>query len=216
MCFNISVKSKKNIIENHLDVRFEDDLIFEPQIHISAFTNPLIPVITARNRDKIKLYYWGLIPSWIKDKQKANEIRKMTYNAKSETVLEKPSFRDSINNRKCLVIADGFYEWQSTSNGKECYYITCSDNNIFTFAGLWSDWLDKSTGELLKSVSILTQPANEIMSKIHNIKKRQPVILHSHNQGKWLDSELNFQDIINESFNIKINYEKVHSPLKSI
>ena len=214
MCFNISISSNQNSIEKQLDAIFETELIFEPQIHISAFSNPLIPVITSEAISKIQLCHWGLIPGWVKDITKANKIRKMTYNAKCETIKEKPSFRNSIKDRKCLVIADGFYEWQSTSNGKICHYITSPENEVFTFAGIWSNWLDKSTGELIKSVSIITQSANEMMSKIHNIKKRQPVVLHKKNRENWFNSELDFQKILDESFNIGLKTKIIESPLK--
>ena len=214
MCFNISITNTKALIESKMNAKFEPKFIFKPQTHISAFSNPLIPVITSENDNKIQLFHWGLIPNWVQDIEKANKIRKMTYNAKCETIKEKPSFRDSIKNKKCLIIADGFYEWQSTSSGKRCYYITSYEDSTFTFAGIWSSWLDKSTGELIKSVSIITQKANQMMSKIHNIKKRQPVILHKYNHDNWLHSGVNFQNILEESFNIELKNKIIRSPLK--
>jgi len=215
MCYNISIGNNKNAIECQFNAKFESKIIFEPQKHISAFSNPLIPVITAENNSKIQLYNWGLIPEWAKNKTKANEIRKMTYNAKCETIKEKPSFRDSIKDKKCLIIADGFYEWQLTSKGKICYFISHPNNDLFTFAGIWSKWIDKSTGDFIKSVSIITQPANEMMSKIHNVKKRQPVILHKENRDKWINSGLDFEKIMDKSFNILLKNKIIISPLKS-
>ena len=214
MCFNISITISNNSIEKQLGVVFNTDCIFEPQNHISAFSNPIVPVITSENREDIQLYNWGLIPAWVKDRKQANEIRKLTYNAKSETITEKPSFRSSIKNKKCLIIADGFYEWQLTSKGKICHYITYPENELFTFAGIWSKWLDKSTGEFIKSVSIITQPANKMMSKIHNVKKRQPAILHKENRDNWINSGLDFETIMDRSFNIRLKNEIVTSPLK--
>ena len=195
MCFNISIVNSKDTIEKQLNAEFDIGSSFIPQQHISAFTNPLIPIITSENRNNIQLYHWGLIPAWVKDRKQANEIRKLTYNAKSETITEKPSFRSSIKNKKCLIIADGFYEWQSTSTGKVCHYITHPQNEVFTFGGIWSDWLDKSTGELINSVSIMTQKANQMMEKIHNIKKRQPIIIHRENRKKWFDSKLDYETV---------------------
>ena len=215
MCFNISINNSRNAIEKQLNANFNIGHIFGPQKHISAFSNPLIPVITSEDISKIQLFNWGLIPKWVDDITKANEIRRMTYNAKSETIKEKPSFRDSIKDKKCLIIADGFYEWQSTSKGKICHYITYPDNDIFTFAGIWSNWLNQSTGEVIKSVSIITQPANKMMAKIHNIKKRQPVILHKENRENWFKSKLDFQYLLNESFNIALKNKVIESPLKN-
>ena len=215
MCFNISISNTNNLIERQMNAIFETGFIFESQKHISAFSNPLIPVITSENKSKIQLYHWGLIPNWVQDIKKANELRRMTYNAKCESIKEKPSFRDSIKNKKCLIIADGFYEWQSTSSGKICHYINSSENAIFTFAGIWSGWLDKSTGELINSVSIMTQNANQMMEKIHNIKKRQPIIIHRENREKWFDSKLNYETILDASLNISLKNKIIDSPLKT-
>ena len=156
----------------------------------------------------------GLIPAWVKDRKQANHLRKLTYNAKSETIKEKPSFKNSIISKKCLILADGFYEWQSTTTGKICHFITFPENKIFTFAGIWSDWLDTSTGEVIKSVTLITQTANNMMGKIHNVKKRQPVILHRRNRYKWFDSKLNYKNILHESFNIRLTNKVIESPLK--
>ena len=215
MCFNISLINSKYLIEKQLDAVFDKDFIFEPQNHISAFSNPLVPVITSENRKNILLYHWGLIPAWVKDRKQANQIRKLTYNAKSETITKKPSFRSSIKDKKCLIIADGFYEWQSTLQGKVCHYITHPQNQVFTFGGIWSDWLDKSTGELINSVSIMTQKANQMMEKIHNIKKRQPIIIHRENREKWFDSQLNYETILDESLNINLKSKIINSPLET-
>lgn len=214
MCFNISIVSSIDAIEQQFNAEFHIDFSFESKKHISAFTNPQIPVITSKKRDLIQPFYWGLIPHWVKDKQKADEIRRMTYNAKSETVHEKPSFKDAFKKNRCLVIADGFYEWQSTSSGKICHYIRFPDQNLFAFAGIWSDWKNNSTMELINSVSILTQPANEMMANIHNIKKRQPVILDRECQGEWLKSNLDYDHILNVAYNIDLTSQIVESPLK--
>ena len=117
MCFNISIVSTQAIIEKQFDAEFHIDFSFEPKHHISAFSNPEIPVITSEQPKIIQPSYWGLIPHWIQDISRAEKIRKMTYNAKSETIKEKPSFRDAYENR-CLIIANGFYEWKYTTSGK--------------------------------------------------------------------------------------------------
>ena len=214
MCFNISIVSSIDAIEQQFNAEFHIDFSFKSKKHISAFTNPIIPVITSENRNEIQPLHWGLIPHWVKDSQKANEIRRMTYNAKIETVHEKPSFRDAFKKNRCLVIADGFYEWKSTSSGKICHYIKYNDTDIFAFAGIFSEWTDKVSGEYVKSVSILTQSANSMMAKIHNIKKRQPVILNQEYQEEWLDSNVEYEHILSTSFNVDLNSQVVESPLK--
>ena len=84
-----------------------------------------------------------------------------------------------------------------------------------TFGGIWSDWLDKSTGEFINSVSIMTQQANQLMEKIHNINKRQPIIIHKNNREKWFDSQLNYDKILDDSFNFILNSKIIDSPFKS-
>ena len=212
MCFHISINSKKEIIEQEMNATFDDSFDFQQQSHISAFSNPNIPVITNNKSHKIQLYYWGLIPEWVKDIKTANNLRKMTYNARYETITEKPSFKKSIQN-KCLIIADGFYEWETIRNGKICHFINNHKNNIFAFAGIYSHWINKFDNKIIKTVSIITQPANRLMSKIHNIKKRQPVVLHKHNHEKWLNSCLDYIGILKESYNIVLNNKIVKSPL---
>ena len=117
MCFHISIISKHDFLEQEMNAKFSSNIKFISQSHISAFSNPLIPIITSDYRSTIQLFYWGLIPHWIKTKNKANELRKMTYNAKSETIKEKASFKYSIKNRKCLILANGLSILVSTNVG---------------------------------------------------------------------------------------------------
>ena len=132
----------------------------------------------------IQPFTWGLIPFWSKD----NTIQQYTLNAKIETLAEKPSFKHSINKR-CLVIADGFYEWQwldPKGKNKQKYIITLPDNGLFAFGGIWSEWVNKATGEIINTYSIVTTQANELMCEIHNSKKRMPVILTPEFEQAWL------------------------------
>ena len=214
MCFNISIVSSIATIEQQFNAEFHANFDFMPQEHISAFTNPQIPVITSEDTEVIQSLHWGLIPHWVKDQDQADTIRRGTYNARSETVREKTSFRSSIEKNKCLVITNGFYEWQTTSSGKVCHYITRPGDNLFAFAGIWSGSIHTTTGKLMKSVSILTQSANKMMAEIHNIKKRQPVILHEEHQKDWMDSGLEFGHILEDSFAIELSSKIVKSPLK--
>ena len=112
--------------------------------------------------------------------------------------LTKASFRSSLNNR-CLVLSDGFYEWQWLDDkGKQKlkFLITRPNEEAFAFAGLWNDWVDKSTGEIIKTYTIITTAANELMAKIHNNKKRMPFILSNEIEEAWLQGEeLKFQDL---------------------
>jgi putative SOS response-associated peptidase YedK len=186
MCFHSKLSKKAQALQNRFKAKFENVDILLPEIY-NAFQYPKTPVITNREADKIQLFNWGLIPAWAKD----DTIKKMTLNARIETIAEKPAFKGSIKNR-CLILADGFYEWQwldPKGKNKQKYLITLPDDDAFAFAGLWSEWIDKSTGELLKTYTILTTEANELMSKIHNSKKRMPVIVSKETEKKWLEGD---------------------------
>lgn len=187
MCFHIQITKSKETIEKTFKASFKNSLNFKPSNHINGFDFPKTPVITNKNNKIIEQFNWGLIPTWSKN----IEIRKYTLNAKIETLLEKPSYRDAINNR-CLIIADGFFEWQwidDKGKSKQKYLITLSDNSLFAFAGIWSNWVDKKTGEIIKTYSLITTQADEFMSKIHNSKKRMPIILKNENQNNWLEGK---------------------------
>ena len=124
-------------------------------------------------------------------------------NAKIETINEKPSFRQSVNNR-CLILVDGFYEWQwldEKGKKKQRYLLALPKDELFCLAGIWNIWVDKSTGEIINTYTILTTEANELMAKIHNSKKRMPVIVNKENEENWLkgleikNNEINLEAI---------------------
>ncbi len=127
---------------------------------------------------------WGLIPSWAKDPT----IGQRLINARAETVSEKPSFRAAFKRRRCLILADGFYEWQAQANRKtkQPYYIFLKDHQPFAFAGLWEHWSDPVSGGELQTCTILTTTPNELMEPIHT---RMPVILAPENYAAWLDPD---------------------------
>ena len=131
------------------------------------------------------LLKWGLIPSWAKDPS----IGYKMINARAETVADKPSFRKAFKHQRCLVIADGFYEWKREGKAKQPYYIRFKDSRPFAFAGLWESWKDKSKEDSPKidSCTIITTEANEFMESIHH---RMPVILDPQNYDAWLDPAL--------------------------
>lgn len=154
---------------------------------ISGFNFGQTPIITNLEEDKIQQFNWGLIPNHAEDE----EIRKFTLNAKIETLTEKPSFKDFINNR-CLVIANGFYEWKwhdTKGRNKEKFLIGIENEELFAFAGIYSSWVNPFNNGIVNSYSIITTEANELMAEIHNIKKRMPVILTKENELEWLNGE---------------------------
>ena len=122
---------------------------------------------------------WGLIPSWAKD----SKIGAQCINAKAETIAEKPSFRSAFKKRRCLVLANGFYEWQVQGKRKQPLWIGLRDKGLFAFAGLWEHW-QSPTGEPLETCTIITTEPNDLMRPIHN---RMPVILTPADYDGWLD-----------------------------
>jgi putative SOS response-associated peptidase YedK len=187
MCFHSKQTKDAVTAEKRFNAVVESLVDFQPTEHFNGFAYPQTPVITGVNRHLIQHFRWGLIPEWATD----DTIRQFTLNAKIETLNEKPSFRNSVNKR-CLVIADGFYEWQwldSKGKRKQKYEITLPGKGLFAFAGIWSEWQSTQTGELMKSYSIVTTEASGLMREIHNSKKRMPVILTPENEQEWLDNQ---------------------------
>ncbi len=189
MCYRTKLNTKLSEIERAFDARFNEPEAYVPMEEINGFSFSRTPVITNENRGEIEMFNWGLIPFWAKD----DGIKKMTLNAMVETADEKPAYRNSVNNR-CLILANGYYEWQwKDPKGKEKqkYLIWPKDQEIFAFAGIYSSWTDPATNKLINSYSMLTTDANELMSEIHNNKKRMPIVLKKEDQASWLgNSEL--------------------------
>ena len=184
MCFRTQLNATIKGIENAFDSSFIEPEAYVPQQEINAFDFLKTPVITDENPGEIDMFHWGLIPFWAKDEN----IKKMTLNAKIETLKEKPAFRDAVSNR-CLVIATGYYEWQwldEKGKNKQKFFISPREQEVFAFAGIYSRWRNPQTGESLPSYSILTTEANELMSRIHNNKKRMPVVLRKEDRNRWL------------------------------
>lgn len=153
--------------------------MYQPRYNIS----PTQPVSVVRNLTSraIEQFRWGLIPSWAKDMEIGNRM----INARAETLVEKPSFRNLIKRRRCLVLADGFFEWsvQASAKTKIPYYFQLEAGKPFTFAGLYDEW--KSTeGNSIISCTIITCEPNSLLEKYHN---RMPVILGAENRWTWLD-----------------------------
>jgi len=150
----------------------------QPRFNIA----PSQPVAVVPNdgRNQLDYFVWGLIPSWAKDPSIGNRM----INARAETVLEKPSFRNAFRRRRCLVLADGFYEWKQGERGKTPMYIRLTSGKPFAFAGLWESWNAPDGSNVLSCTIITTQP-NDLMATIHN---RMPVILPEQAYPAWLET----------------------------
>jgi len=188
MCFHYSLTKERIEIALQLHAEWDDD--FTPVFHANAFDFPVMPVITQGTPGKIQLFQWGLLPHWIKTKQEAEKFRMQTLNARCESIFDKPSFRTYIGNNRCLVLADGFFEWMDFQKKKYPHYIFLKEHQLFSFGGIYSRWVDKETGEIINTFSILTTDANPMVARIHNIKKRMPVIIPKEKYSAWLQKDL--------------------------
>lgn len=136
---------------------------------------------------RLEMLQWGLIPSWAKDTTMGARL----INARSETVTEKPAFRGAFRYRRCLIVADGFYEWQQQGRQKQPFYCHLKDEQPFGFAGLWEIW--EKNGNAIASCTILTTEPNEVMQPIHD---RMPVILHPKDWEVWLDPNVQKSELL--------------------
>lgn len=151
---------------------------------------PTQEILAIRNNGSahLSLLRWGLIPAWAKDET----IGSRMINARAETLAEKPSFRGLLRGKRCLVIADGFYEWQTAGKTKTPIYITLQDGHPFAFAGLWERW-ESPDGRQIQSCTIVTTEPNELMAPIHN---RMPAILRPKAYEDWLNPQLRDEQVL--------------------
>jgi len=179
MCGRYRLSRRKQIIEQYFgSAHWDED--WSPRYNIAP-SQP-VPVVCQNPQKRIRelsLMHWGLIPYWAKDASGSAS----TINARSETAATKPAFRDPLKYRRCLIPADGFYEWQRTGNIKQPYCFEVRDGELFAFAGLWDSWRN-SDGQWIKTCSILATTPNAVTSVIHD---RMPVILDPNYYDRWLD-----------------------------
>jgi putative SOS response-associated peptidase YedK len=153
---------------------------YKLEAHYNAAPSQPLPIVTSDKPDQVQLFSWGLVPHWSKDGN--SKIKPI--NARAETLLEKPSFRELIASKRCLVPADGFYEWRKTGAGKVPYRFLLKSEELFSFAGLWDQWVDTEIGVLLNTFTIITTQANVLIKPTHD---RMPVMLAPEKEEAWLD-----------------------------
>lgn len=190
MCGRYRLSRRKQFIAEHFDAVFDIE-DWTPRYNLAPTQQVLVvrqhPTERTRHLSQIR---WGLIPSWSKDASGAARM----INARSETAHELPAFRDAMRYRRCLVPADGFYEWKRSANGKQPYCFEVRDGELFAFAGLWEGWKD-TNGAWTKTCTILTTTPNVVTAALHD---RMPVILHRSDYGLWLDPDLKDPAAISE------------------
>ncbi len=179
MCGRYRLSRRKQIIEEHFD-SISSEVDWSPRYNIAP--TQAVPVIRQHPKEPVRqlsLMRWGLVPHWAKDASNAGSA----INARSETAATKPAFRDPLKLRRCLIPADGFYEWAKTAKSKQPYCFEVREGELFAFAGLWDGW-KSADGQWIKTCSILTTTPNAVTSAIHD---RMPVILDPDSYDLWLD-----------------------------
>ena len=178
MCGRYTLKAISEILADQFD--FAELPEAKPRYNIAP--SQLVACVRSIPRSQsreVVMLRWGLIPSWAKDLA----IGMKLINARAETVDERPSFQKSFRQRRCLVLADGFYEWRKEERVKQPYYIRMKDERPFAFAGLWEHWASPD-GQVVESCALMTTDSNELMAPIHN---RMPVIVDPARYDEWLD-----------------------------
>ncbi|MDQ3635861.1 MAG: SOS response-associated peptidase [Aridibacter sp.] len=189
MCGRFTQKNDKKTVEKKFDVEISKTKLFNKSYNIAP-TQIIGAIRVIENAREYANLKWGLIPHWSKDDSFASKL----INARAETLAEKASFRDAYKKRRCLIPASGFYEWEKTANGKQPHYFYLKDKGVFGFGGLWEEWLDKESGELIETFTIITTEANEVLEPIHN---RMPVIIKENDYEKWLNESVsNITDLL--------------------
>ena len=161
----------------------------QPRYNVAP-TQEVLGVRESPGGREMRYFKWGLVPAWAKDTSMGARL----INARSETVAEKPAFRQAFRQRRCIIPADGFYEWQRTGGRKQPFFFRMRDERPFGFAGLWERW-EGEGGEVLNSCTILTTEANEVLRPVHD---RMPVILHPEDYELWLDADARKLELVRE------------------
>jgi putative SOS response-associated peptidase YedK len=216
MCGRYSLFADQADIEARFDATFGFD--FEPRYNAAPGQD--LPVITDADPDSVTRLEWGLVPRW------ADDASERHINARSETVTDKPAFADAYESRRCLVLADGFYEWSDTSDGKQPYRVAFEDDRPFSMAGLWERWIpptrqtgldafgggtaDTGEGEPIETFAVLTTEPNAIVEPLHH---RMAVVLARDEEDAWLDGgEVSFEPASSELFRSYPVTTAVNSP----
>ena len=187
MCGRFTLATPGQTIAEAFELQTAPEL--KPRYNISP-TQPVAVIRVVGAGRELAMLHWGLIPSWSKD----TAIGSSMINARGETVAEKPSFRTPFRSRRCLILADGFYEWKRDGERKQPYHICMADRRPFAFAGLWDRWAPPD-GEPVESCTIVTTAPNGLMAPIHD---RMPVILPAAAHARWLDPTVREKERLQE------------------
>ena len=200
MCYHISNTKSARKLEDFFDAKFKNDVVYEPNYHLNGFDNRPVYIIPQQENCVIKSSKWGLLPENLENSDSFKK-RFNTLNAKSETLFTSNLWKEPIANRRCLILAEGFFESKHIGKNKYPHYIRLKDQEPFAFAGIYNQ---HNNGTF--SCSIITKKANPFMAEIHNSKERMPIILDKSFEKEWLNpsfSKSSINEIINTGFTSK-------------
>lgn len=182
MCGRFTLYTDLDQIMDHYEIYLQNNIDFQPRYNIAP-SQQVLTIINDGSKNIAGYLRWGLIPSWAKDEKNSAKM----INARSETVMEKPSFRNLIHRKRCIIPTDGFYEWKQSELGKQPMRIVMNDQSIFSMAGLYDTWTAPD-GQKISTCTILTTKSNPLMESIHH---RMPVILRKEDEALWLNRRHN-------------------------
>ena len=208
MCYTVSgllyaqIKRARRYVGDNDELRkleeLYKELTGEPFFQANGFDHPHLLIYTEENPHIPVAAQWGLIPHWVKDEKTAKQIWNKTINARGESIFEKPSFRSAAKSKRCLIQINGFYEYHHYKGKTYPFYIYRKDGEAITLGGIWSEWVNKESGEIFRTFSIVTTEGNELLAKIHNNPKlsgpRMPLIIPEEKEEEWLKSANNEMD----------------------
>lgn len=208
MCIRYSFSHSKEKAEKRFSVKLTEP--WKPRYNVAPLQ--VMPVITNKNPKEFSFFHWGFIPNWALDEKAALNL----INARAETMFSKIPFKQAVRTQRCLIPADGFFEWKKQGKLKIPYRITLNSDEAFAFAGVWDSWERPADGEIINTFSIITTEANSMMKEIH---ERMPVILSKDLEQSWLDNALNdaeIQMLLKPFDPDKMNYYKVNKIMNSV
>lgn len=202
MCYTVNAKATIEGLNKRFSAKNNTPELHKTYNKLSGFNavaTPItdyskLPVLTSNHNSVFTYMQWGLIPSWTKQED-AKQFVMNNLNAKAETIFEKRSFEPSLKSQRCIIPITGFFENREISKEKYPYFISIKGEPIFSLAGIYDVWEDEISETTIQSFSIITTQANPLMEKIHNTKKRMPVILTKENERHWIEAKLSDIDI---------------------
>ena len=203
MCYHKSLTKTIDYLADYYSASYSDIMkeVYSQHYHENGYDYLPGPIVTASKPNELQPYNWGLIPWWCKTEQEGLLLRPKTLNCQSENMYTTGSFKDAAKNgQRCLIPCSGFIEWRHFGTGKNLvkipHYIKIKGQEVFSIAGLYSKWKDKTTEKEYRTYTVLTTRANPVLEIIHNSKKRQPVLLPREFEKDWLNPNLSQEDVL--------------------